>query len=59
MIKDFKHAKAVQTRRHKAGKLGIAKAVRRYLQRTEGAPFDSYDAAKKSLPVAWPIWAEE
>lgn len=36
MITSAKQAVAVQTRRHKAGKRGFSKAVRRYMKRSDG-----------------------
>ena len=33
MIKDWKHANAVQMRRNQSGKKGVAKAVRRWLRK--------------------------
>lgn len=44
MITTERHARAVQERRHKYGKRGFAKAVRRYFKRTGG------QAAANDLP---------
>jgi hypothetical protein len=47
MIRNENHAVEVQTRRHNAGKRGVAKAVRRYLKRL--------DTNSKTLraPIRW------
>ncbi|WP_159321688.1 hypothetical protein [Spiribacter roseus] len=49
MIKDEKHASAVQERRYALKKRGYAKAVRRFMRRAG----DSYSDIKAALPVRW------
>lgn len=47
MITNFEHALRVQTTRARSGKRGYAKAVRRWMRRTDSA------AARDQLPVNW------
>lgn len=53
MITNFEHALRVQTTRARSGKRGYAKAVRRWMRRT-----DSF-ATRDQLPVNWPESAAE
>lgn len=50
MIRSMAQAVQVQARRASSGRLGYAKAVRRFLRRTE-AP--RYGQARARLPVEW------
>lgn len=51
MINSYEEAVAVQTRRHISGKRGTAKAVRRFIQRTDPA---NYERRRTLLPITWP-----
>jgi len=51
MVRNDIHAHIVQSRRVAAGKTGIAKAVRRYLQKVRPL---SYPVEISRLPVVWP-----
>lgn len=53
MINSLSHAQRVQTLRAKAGKRGYAKAVRRWMKRT-----DSF-AERGRLPVNWTPKADD
>lgn len=54
MISNYRQATAVQVRRKAAGKIGHAKAVRRYLQRQEayGESYEVLKAQLACLPIA-------
>ena len=49
MIKTLEQARNVQERRAKAGKLGVAKAVHRFLLRTHSYDYQKF---RNALPVS-------
>lgn len=51
MVRNSKHAKAIQTRRDAAGKRGYAKAVRRWAKRHAAANRLPYSEVLNELPV--------
>ncbi len=51
MITTHEQAIAVQRRRHSQGKRGVAKAVRRFYQRTCGHIGEKYVSEIRSLPT--------
>lgn len=53
MITTIKQARAVQNRRVLAGRLGYAKAVRRFVCREVSLSCEEYYRVRNSLPVLW------